>query len=158
MHVNEICTENDCEVKSCLKRHPRLCRYYEKFHSCKFEDRCSFSHKILDHRSELLDLKAKVINLETMKAAQDEVIVNIQVKMALLEKENQDLKRKVMDIVDKMKGLTEKVISDTSKVFLQTMTEQQDSFEKKNDLLLQSVENQLSTLTAALHLKIAADK
>ena len=51
-HSKENCEKNnDCETFKCLKRHPRSCRYFEKFRRCKFGDfvfllgvRCQLTH------------------------------------------------------------------------------------------------------------------
>ena len=44
-HAQETCESSNCEVKDCLKRHPKACKYFEKYQRCKFGDFCSFSHK-----------------------------------------------------------------------------------------------------------------
>ena len=37
----------DCEMSSCFKRHPRLCKYNILYHRCKFTP-CSYRHDDFD--------------------------------------------------------------------------------------------------------------
>ena len=44
-HTPHTCQQPQCSDKTCLHRHPRKCKYFTNFGSCKFGDDCSFSHK-----------------------------------------------------------------------------------------------------------------
>ena len=72
-HVKEICANFDCQVYSCTLRHPKTCRYWERYKRCKF-DPCAFAHKndsseLLELKKENLEIKNKLVSLE--KALQD---------------------------------------------------------------------------------------
>ena len=70
-HVNENCTESDCQDESCLFRHPLECRYFYLYGTCKFGDSCAYVHeenedkvriRILEEKLSMFE--AKVIQLE----------------------------------------------------------------------------------------------
>ena len=70
-HVNELCQLNlSCQNKECEKRHPRLCRSFEEFRTCKFV-KCAYTHsqdggsnnKINELKKEVDELKQHVKNL-----------------------------------------------------------------------------------------------
>ena len=85
-HVNEICLEM-CNNCNCPKRHPKTCKFFEKYNRCKFGEYCAFAHKenplvkeintlkineqilkedLNDTGNEVLDLKKKVEQLENL--------------------------------------------------------------------------------------------
>ena len=65
LHINEICVENECNLKSCSKRHPRKCKYFSIFGQCKFGSRCAYLHI---QSSSCLELKALKEEIEKQKA------------------------------------------------------------------------------------------
>ena len=44
-HISETCTDSPCITTMCRKRHPKLCRFFAIFGSCKFNESCSYLHK-----------------------------------------------------------------------------------------------------------------
>ena len=42
-HVQDVCDIDKCDGKSCEKRHPKPCRYFQTFGRCKYNP-CSYSH------------------------------------------------------------------------------------------------------------------
>ena len=44
MHINEYCSDSQCSDRSCIKRHPRKCKYFVTFGSCKFATNCAYLH------------------------------------------------------------------------------------------------------------------
>ena len=68
-HVATICENIQCDVRNCLLRHPRDCKYFRAYNRCKFDSYCMFKHvsnKTSDARSrfEDNDLEKKIENLE----------------------------------------------------------------------------------------------
>ena len=65
-----ICDKEECEVRKCLKRHPRECSYYREFKRCKFGSYCSFVHKtskddeIKKLKKDLNDVKSRLEKIE----------------------------------------------------------------------------------------------
>ena len=76
-----------CENKKCFKRHPRNCKFFDKYNRCKFGDYCAFDHRenpqvvenkimkirvevlendLNEERNEIIDLREKVKDLEAI--------------------------------------------------------------------------------------------
>ena len=58
-HIKEICLVQSCTSKSCIKRHPKNCKYFSIQQSCKFGDHCAYKHNFNSDKS-----KNKIIALE----------------------------------------------------------------------------------------------
>ena len=76
-HINEVCPkENNCKSEGCVKRHPKVCKMFNKEETCKFGIDCAFKHKEeassnikvkdiqIKHNKEVSDLKEEVEKLE----------------------------------------------------------------------------------------------
>ena len=59
-HVNDVCEKKDCEIHSCSKRHPKLCRYFREYGRCKFGTFCDYLHS----SSTTTEVSLKLSNLE----------------------------------------------------------------------------------------------
>ena len=79
-HCNEVCEETNCEIRKCLKRHPRNVRFFDDF---KFGEYCSFFHKSLEN--ELSDVKARL-----RRSFEEREIENtcMNAKLNMLEEKN----------------------------------------------------------------------
>ena len=44
VHVEQICENPKCEIRTCNLRHPKICKYFRDYNRCKFSDWCSFKH------------------------------------------------------------------------------------------------------------------
>ena len=92
-HFKEICSNKECDSRSCNKRHPRPCRFFRNNDFCKFNSKCSFSHKLPKYvedqnsRMELLERKTK--NLEKQIDDQNEPIREL--KKSLIENQKSEL-------------------------------------------------------------------
>ena len=75
MHIEELCSDSACTGDNCLRRHPKMCRFYAFLGSCKFSDRCSYSHDnqlckdVVVLRKELTELRQRLLNVESELAA-----------------------------------------------------------------------------------------
>ena len=83
-HTKETCSNFPCTLQTCVKRHPKLCRYFVMTGQCKFNDTCSFLHK--QHNS------------EEVLSKQESEIVKLKEEIEALKKHVGDLQA----IVDKM--------------------------------------------------------
>ena len=76
-HTQETCENIPCTLKSCSKRHPKVCRYFLLTGTCKFNMNCSFLHthtysldaknheKEIDQlRRDIESLKKEIINMK----------------------------------------------------------------------------------------------
>ena len=56
-HPQEICCDKTCDVHLCVKKHPRHCRYFWGFNSCRNEESCKFRHNKADNLTNHTDVK-----------------------------------------------------------------------------------------------------
>ena len=63
-HIKEICSTKKCISKTCIKRHPKVCKYFFTRKSCKFGELCSYKHEVDSNQSEISELKEKLSILE----------------------------------------------------------------------------------------------
>ena len=63
-HVNEICTESDCQDDSCVLRHPLECRYFYLYGTCKFGDSCAYVHEENEYKVRIRILEEKLAMFE----------------------------------------------------------------------------------------------
>ena len=88
-HVAEICTEENCEIESCSRRHPRACRYFESYKRCKFGEYCLYAHKVDPNTKEIEELK-ETLKLLNQKILAVEIVVTNLEKMIDKETENEN--------------------------------------------------------------------
>ena len=43
-HTKNTCENEKCDKTGCSARHPRMCKYFQKFRQCKFGTGCSYLH------------------------------------------------------------------------------------------------------------------
>ena len=60
-HVDEICERDLCDIKSCIQRRPKECRYYRDYQRCKFGEWCHFAH--IEKKNELQKVILENVNL-----------------------------------------------------------------------------------------------
>ena len=63
-HVIEICRRSDCSDQTCEYRHPQMCRYFIFNRSCKFQESCAYLHQDTAERTELVNLREKLLATE----------------------------------------------------------------------------------------------
>ena len=94
-HLNEKCENLDCLKPNCVLRHPKICRYMEKFEYCKFGIFCNYEHNFTKQISES-DKVLKELKAENEKI--NETLENIKIvlddKISALE----DLTQKYEDL------------------------------------------------------------
>ena len=74
-HLKETCQTKDCHVKTCNKRHPRICKYFTVNQLCKFGDtKLSTQHcNILEQIS---SLNATISSMsESIQALENEILM-----------------------------------------------------------------------------------
>ena len=79
-HIMEKCCIKQCEIHTCSRRHPKICKYFRDIGYCKFGEWCLFSHSIKNSK----DLEDKEIKelFEKLKAVEDK----LEEKSKLIEK------------------------------------------------------------------------
>ena len=63
-HVMEICPTNQCNNKTCLLRHPKICKYFSNSGSCKFDEHCTYLHIKNTLDGEIGELETKIKEME----------------------------------------------------------------------------------------------
>ena len=58
-HVKEICPTQSCTLSSCMKRHPKVCKYFLVQKSCKFGEHRSYKHVENNNQNDISELKKK---------------------------------------------------------------------------------------------------
>ena len=82
-HVKEICQMNNCNLKICTQRHPKVCKYFKHHQLCKFGDSCCYRHDIVELRGGLLEKQLEALNATV--AIMSAVIHDLEEKVARLE-------------------------------------------------------------------------
>ena len=81
-HVYDKCEEVNCDVKNCILRHPKDCRYIMNGGSCKFKEFCAFEHGNEETREKdrlaFQSLQVKVKELEKIVMAKDVEITRLK--------------------------------------------------------------------------------
>ena len=63
--MSELCEVKNCNSSECVKRHPRICRFFSKLNRCKFNEFCLYSHvQTRNDQSDRDDINKKVESLE----------------------------------------------------------------------------------------------
>ena len=99
-HMKETCPAQSCTSNSCMKRHPKICKYFLVQKSCKFGEKCLYKHIDSTNLSDISDLKEKIVVLEDsvhvltlgsddLKTSQNEL------KIEMLEDEVKDLRSQI---------------------------------------------------------------
>ena len=63
-HIKHMCLIQSCTSKSCIKRHPKNCKYFSIQQSCKFGDHCAYKHNSSSDKSDHKKCQDKIAALE----------------------------------------------------------------------------------------------
>ena len=83
-HVMEICLNRSCNIATCMKRHPRVCKFFLSYGRCKFDNSCAYLHRPL---IECTDEKLRKLEQDQM-----EEITKLKGEIVILKKEIDNLK------------------------------------------------------------------
>ena len=149
-HINDICSNANCDVGVCSLRHPRKCRYLRNFGYCKFESCCAYSHDVCDdERASQNDLAKVKVKVEEFSIALDEQLkeaLNMKTKILELENENKKLREDLDNVPNTLKNVFEQAILSTTNAFVEKMSSQQTAFENQTSLVFTSLQEQIAML------------
>ena len=157
-HVVDKCEDENCDVTSCFKRHPKTCRYFYRYNRCKFNDSCSFSHissTVRFHADKDENVKSRLSHIEESNVRQANDLMNMKFKLEALEKENEFLKDEVKKIPELMKSATEKVVNVTIETVLGNLNAHQKALESETNTKLNVLQDQIASLLSMLNAKPA---
>ena len=100
-HLKVTCSHFPCNLKSCMKRHPRLCRSFSKNGSCRFDISCSFHHRPGKCEEILEEIKVLKTEIEDIKA-QNELLKNMLQTFNSFQSEIKNMKDMLNDIIIKI--------------------------------------------------------
>ena len=87
-HLKEECRDRECDTKKCDKRHPRPCKLLLQNGFCKFNLKCSYSHRL---PKMIEDQNIKIEALEKKIESQNNIISDLKIKM--LEGQKKELQQ-----------------------------------------------------------------
>ena len=87
LHVEELCKIQGCSSDSCVSRHPRRCRYFNLFGTCKFRDNCAYSHESF-LKDEISAIRQKLNDVTKRLDDVVQAIANLQSGMVPMEMRN----------------------------------------------------------------------
>ena len=78
-HLKETCQTEDCNLKTCHKRHPKICKFFSVNQVCKFGDACCYKHKLSAGHCKILEqissLQATISSMsESIQALENEIL------------------------------------------------------------------------------------
>ena len=106
-HVTKVCDDEKCNQETCQKRHPRICKYYVNFGSCKLGSNCAYAHKI-QRKEENGRLEQKLDELARIISGKDDVIRKLESKIDDLIQKNKEKDLVIEKLVRDVKDLTKK--------------------------------------------------
>ena len=98
VHPEESCKSENCEYKSCPKRHQKDCKYFKYRSYCKHGSSCQFKHLKKKSDSKTDTLEEKITALKTYIEEKDDVIEELKELILTLEekiKKHEELKSKL---------------------------------------------------------------
>ena len=88
--------QNNCKVENCIKRHPQLCRNFNKSGKCRHKDKCAYQH-----------VKHEDLNQQNeINKAVTQVIIKHEKEMELINAKTDKLKEIILDMGAQLKTLT----------------------------------------------------
>ena len=105
-HIDQLCTDTDCDMDSCDKRHPKACIFFNAYKRCKFGSYCRYSHDLdtdkhemertsnCSLRQEILTLSSKIKAMEEEFSTIIEETVIVKVRLEEVELELRNWKAK----------------------------------------------------------------
>ena len=125
LHVNVLCESISCDIVSCEKRHPFVCKFYRDHGMCKFSDYCKYKHeKNMENgtKSEINSLKEKVDQLEKNLKQKDKDFDKLN-KLVQKLSEKMNNSEKQLDVIDENDSVEEIEISNLETTFINPSSE-----------------------------------
>ena len=147
-HVTQVCDDEKCSQTKCHKRHPRMCRFFFNFGTCKLGNLCAYKH---DKNNEFEKLEKKMNDVLRRSMEKDNLIKDLVEDVKKLIQKNEEKDDKIQKLVKEVIELKEKAIKSQEEeddVEKEETTGNEDvdafvKFSKKSVKLLNSMETDL---------------
>ena len=108
-HNSEICDNTSCEIRNCLFRHPKTCRYFRDLGRCKFNESCAFKHIESETTS------SKRFEILEKKVEEDKKIIDqLTLTQKRIEKDLKERDKEIRKLNETLKKLLEKTETNDS--------------------------------------------
>ena len=144
-HVKDICSDKNCNVFNCERRHPRKCNFFGEYGKCKFTTYCSYKHEKQVNATEnaekikTIETQLKTIENKHKEPETPSMLENLETKFKAFE------------------NVTENKIETLEKAFENRCRELENKFAdeiKKKDSYIENLNNQVHTLSESLTEKL----
>ena len=101
-HVEEICSDLDCSIELCNKRHPRECHYYREYGRCKFGTFCCYRHITsanINNKSILDKVDSAVDTVRQLQVQLDKLTELVNTKSQEIERLNMKIHEQELKLV-----------------------------------------------------------
>ena len=141
-HVTQVCDDEACSQTKCQKRHPRPCRFFSNYGTCKLGNVCAYKH---GKNNELEKLEKKMNDVLKISMEKDDLIKDLVQDVKKLIKKNEEKDDIIKGLIKEVKELKEKAMEKEEDVEQEETTGREDVDEfvraSKNSLkLLDSME------------------
>ena len=160
-HEKRICENKSCNIFICSFRHPRNCRFFEKYKRCKFYP-CAYKHEDNDTHIKTLKEENNAISQKLEKLSKDIGFLNEKEKESeeIIEKlrnvdnviKNQDKKIEILEV--KLKDANLKIVEQNREIEIIT---KKLRVLKEKDTKITDLENKLDELVKKVD-KITSEK
>ena len=160
-HVDESCVSLNCDISSCVNRHPKKCKFY-KYRRCKFGELCRFDHgmeqeqvtvakndekidkikKELDEKDEQINTQSSMISeLEVKYSKMHEQMCEKDIIIDGLMKRMQMMENELKKIMDDKETELKKLLLRTNQLE-NKMNDLEEAFVGKDDENIQAKESE----------------
>ena len=89
--------ESVCDIRSCLKRHPRYCKFFRR-KRCKFDDECLFKHEVeeqINDTENVLQRENKELKneIKALNAALEKMKKEVDQKNDIIKKKDENIEK-----------------------------------------------------------------
>ena len=148
-HNDVICSEKNCNLFNCEKRHPKMCTFHRDFGRCKFTTYCRYNHEkhkdIKENNDKIKEMETRLHAVENKKNDQkSDKIKNLETRLENLQEninnKDQEFEKKINMFENKIETLL-KVLEEKDLV-INKLGKKIDDFEGKVKVIA-SIEKEL---------------
>ena len=106
-HDDVLCSDKNCDVFKCEKRHPKICTYQRDFGRCKFTTYCRYNHEKQINVRENSE-KIRSVEKKLQEVEKKQVKNNSSEKIETIEKKIIDIAKTIIyekDITNKLEAM-----------------------------------------------------